>query len=720
MGLTFGFHPIALLAALVAAGVFTAWSYQRSVPRVNQPLHGLLIGLRFFVLALILALLFEPVIRYLDELREPPVLVVLVDGSESITLKEDDQGVDVAAAMRSALRAVPADDLPGEVRFVLFDEGLASAGTEFPTNVDSVQFSGSRTDIALSLEQVLERHREENLRGVLLLSDGRYNTGRNPLYVADQYPVPIHTVVVGDTTKRRDVQVRRVTTNEIAYLGVQLPIEVGLRATGFEDEPATVTLFRNEELVSSTPVTLPQSAAEVQVDLSFVPEAPGLHRLTVAVTQFEGEITYANNTETVTVQVLESKRRILVVAAAAGPDLASLLRTMSADKDIELTVRTLKNPGVFYEGDLPADLQSFDVVILVGYPGSGEDRRNAERVAEAVAGGVPLLFLMGRRTDFALLADVFGPHLPVRPTAVRRGFLEASLDITPTGEIHPILQIPDSPPEAWRVLPPILYNESLWQARPDARVLATIRVRGVGLDDPLFVVHRQGNRRSAAWLGAGTWRWSNLADDLRAVEVFWPEVLSNLIRWTTSGDDDRPVRVDPTRSLFGGGEPVQFSGQVYDESLLPVTDASVEVTIFDAENREYDHVMDPIGNGRYVLDVGPLPEGSYRYSAQASRAEADLGSDRGGFAVGRLTIEFKETQADAPLMGQLARRSGGLALHAEALGRLAEQLDDSGSFDASPVEVERVYEVWKNPWLLLILVVSLTAEWVIRKRSGMV
>src|SRR5690606_13814670 len=143
----------------------------------------------------------------------------------------DSTALDLAAEVRGALRSLPADQLGGEARVFAF----ASDTRPLPADgfADSLRFSGARTDIAAALDRVREELKDENLRGVLLVSDGRYNTGRNPLYTAERYPVPIYTAVVGDTTRQRDLQVRRVTTNEIAYLGAEQPVQVGLRTERF-------------------------------------------------------------------------------------------------------------------------------------------------------------------------------------------------------------------------------------------------------------------------------------------------------------------------------------------------------------------------------------------------------------------------------------------------------------------------------------------------------
>jgi hypothetical protein len=130
--------------------------------------------------------------------------------------------------------------------------------------------------------------------------------------------------------------------------------------------------------------------------------------------------------------------------------------------------------------------------------------------------------------------------------------------------------------------------------------------------------------------------------------------------------------------------------------------------------------MESVGNGRYVLAVGALPEGTYKFDATARRNAVTLGTDTGEFAVGALTLEFKETQADVPLLRQVAARSDGRFLTADEAPELARTLEASGTFTASFVEEQRETELWHVYVFFIIVLALLSIEWFLRKRSGMV
>lgn len=179
--------------------------------------------LRFLALSLILSLLFESIFRWIQRQSQKPTFALLIDTSKSTGLHPN--------SVKDALNKLKLPDLNAKIQVYTFDSDTKAA----PNNAyDNLKFNGDRTDMVKALNRVREDLGSQNLGGVMVISDGQYNTGRNPSFLAERFPVPIHTIAVGDTTKQRDVQVRRAVTNEVAYINTELPGSVGIRAHGFD------------------------------------------------------------------------------------------------------------------------------------------------------------------------------------------------------------------------------------------------------------------------------------------------------------------------------------------------------------------------------------------------------------------------------------------------------------------------------------------------------
>ena len=718
MAFSFGYSPWLLLVSVLVAGGLTYWTYRATTPSLSPALRGTLGTLRFVALVLLCFLLLEPVARQIEQLERPPILAVLVDDSESlrVTTGADADSGAARSAVQETVTQIQSQAAAGEVRLFAFDRDTRSLDGP----VDSIRLDGARTNIASALRSVRQTLQDVNLQGVALVSDGRYNTGRNPLYVADRYPVPIHTVTVGDTTRARDLQIRRVTTNDIAYLDTELPMQVGLRVQDAAAERVTVSLLRDGERLDSEEVTLPTGTAELPVTLATAPDTSGLQQYTVAVTEIANEATYRNNTRTVTVRVLDSKRRVLLVGGGPSPTVAGVRRLLERDPDLEVTARIAQQGGGFYEGPMPDDLSSFDALVLAGYPSGAARDAHLERIATAVdEDDIPLLFLHDRQTDLQRLTTTLGGVLPVNVDRLRTSASEAVFTPVPEERQHAVFQIEGASLDDVERLPPLRVSDTRWSATPDATVLARATVQNVSLDTPMLVVRQRTGTRTAAFLGANTWRWANLPADLESAQPLWPGLLSNLVRWVAARESDQPVRVRPVETTFGGGERVEFTGQVYDESAAPVSDAAVEVTVTAPDGSEYPYTMEPVGGGQYTLDVGVLPEGTYRYTATGTRQGTTLGTDQGQFSVGALTMEYRETTADRALMAQIAQRSGGTAHTPSTVDALLQSVQSAASFQPETIEESTEAELW-HAWIFLaVILLLLAAEWALRKRYGL-
>lgn len=370
---------------------------------------------------------------------------------------------------------------------------------------------------------------------------------------------------------------------------------------------------------------------------------------------------------------------------------------------------------------MPADLSEYDLLILIGFPGQANDPADSRRLSAAVGEGLPLLFVQDRGTDLRAVQREWTNNMPAGVRVIRSTFTNTAFAPTRESGDHAVFDIEDRrDATGWTRLPPLTANDSRWEAVPGATVLATRRIRGITLDDPLFVVSRRAGLRSAALLSYGFWRWSNVPDDLESDAARWDQLLQNTIQWLYAADDDRLVRVEPADRRVSEGDAVVLRGEVYDESLTPVGDASLTVELETPTGELLPFEMRPIGSGRYTVDLGSLPAGSYSYVARADRDGADLGNDSGTFSIGERSAEFRRTQADTRLMEQIATRTGGVVLPASDIESVSAVLDTLSSFRPFTRMVSAQIRLWQRYPLLIVVLLLISMEWFFRKRAGMV
>ena len=706
--------PLLIGGALLAIAV-TWWLYRRTTPELEAGKRLLLSFLRAAALIIILFLLMEPLLSDRKESILQPGLGILFDESQSMTLAD-------SASYRELTHQIVQATSNERTSFF----GFGGEGRKI-NSVDSLTTSAPRTNISSGLEYLSNSLRNEKLGAVLLVSDGRHLEGRSPEHLAENYPVPVITLVVGDTTAKRDLRIQQVISNNISYVGREVPVRVRIRNEGIEPATITVSLSLNDQQLDSQSVEIPPPGSEIVTELVFVPDTPGLFQYRINISRMADELTYRNNTELLPIQILDRERRVVIVAGAPSPDVAAIQRLLSANSETVVELRTQKSAGEYYEGSLeesvrPAIVSNApDLIVLIGFPTSRTIPSDIETVSAAIEAGAALLFVMDRSTDLSRVQQSISKYLPATPRVIRSEYFEGSFVPTSKALQHVVFDISDRRETAeWKSLPPINLNQSTWDVTGGAVVLATTEIRGITLDDPVLVVNRVRNRRTAALLASGFWRWTNVPEDLSAASARWAELIANLTQWLVTQEDDRLVRVAPADGIIDESEPVVFGGQVYDENLAPVSDASISLTVRAPDGQLFPYQLQTLGNGQYTMNLGTLSGGTYSYEAIASRNGAEIGVDQGTFSVGSLAYEFRTPYADPALMRQIARRSGGFVIDASDLSSLPDRLAQLPTYAAETIFTESQTRLWRKLPFLLILLALLTAEWFFRKRFGLV
>ena len=705
--------PLLYVLLLSLTVAFAVWTYRRTHTLTRRQ-RLLLTLLRSTTLGLVLTLLADPLLVRTERRQTPPELALLIDDSASLPLAARDSSQQLARRLQQTL---PWDALQ---KTHLHAYGFGAALHPLPDNprllADSLRFRRTRTDLNQAILEVQQRH--PRLRAIVLISDGQFNTGPSPLYNAERLGIPIFTVAVGDTARPRDIWIDRLETNTLAYARTRLPIVAHLQARGFAGAEVTIRLEVDGREIERRRHTFSAQEEQATVTFTYEPQQPGLHRLRVYVDPVSEEFLDSNNGESTVVRVLERRRRILLLGAAPEPDLANLQRLLAQNADLEVTTRVQRDDRRFYGGPLPDTLEAFDLIILAGYPGRAASTADLERIA-AAAERVPLLFLLSPQTDLRRLSTLAGV-LPVRPDQILPGHVNMAFQLRPEARMHAVFDLPGGIPDALEQLPPLRATVSTWTVAPDARLLAVARSTEGASPTPLLVVQERGGHRRAALLGSGTWRWSNLPETFDALRTFWETLLNNLMQWLTAPSENQQVRIRPERDTFGEDEPVRLLGEVYDERLAPVNDATVTVEVWDADSTRYPFRMEPTGNGRYRLAIDNLPQGLYRYRGEARRGTELLGHDSGYFAVGATTLEYKTPWADWNLLQQLASRTGGRFLTLSEAPTLATMLQQADLLTPSETLVQAEWRPRMTWPLLALIILLLTIEWVLRKRFGVV
>jgi hypothetical protein len=735
---------ILLLVAALAAGIsLSIWTYRRTVPKTSNSKRRLLIALRSLGIAIVIFTVFQPVLSLTRSNELLPEIAVALDRSRSMQLPQS--GDDVSAsnsrrdAMVKSINSVLGAELLSDKKPALFSFDEKTDPFTYP--LDSLKATGTTTDISSVFSTISERTKEKNFGAVVLYSDGSFTAGANPIYAAEKLGVPIYAVGLGDSTERRDAALTDLFTSEVATVGAPQPVDVNVRITGIsQGEKVRITLTSDEGVVGEEDIIVRDGQNDYTVSFQYKPKKEGTQKLTAKATGLSGETTEKNNLRISYVRVLKNTFRIVLFAGAPSSDVSFIRNFFSGRKEIELNTYIGRQGAEFYEGKIHAEkISGADLVILIGYPiaeTTPEQMNYLKRLL--ITESRSMLFIPSRQVDYAKLKDI-DDALPfsLANQRISTNEIKVSAALNTSKTDDPIMRsglARDEEATNWEMLAPLIKTETSFAAKPEAEVLAEASIQGVKLGQPLILSRRLGRSRQVALTGYGLWQWKltsfgrekayrslsrtkDTSNSQSALDIF----LGNATRWLVTRDDEKRVRIAPTRKLYEAGERIEFTGQVYDESFLPVDGAVVSTKISGSSlPTPLDVTLEPLVGGRYAVRLPQgLPAGDYVYSGEAKKDGKSLGSDGGRFNVGEYSAEFAEPRMRSDVLRALAEKTGGKFYTPATASSMLSDIKANPRFRAKILEEKTDYEA-RNAWQLLVVAVCLfAAEWFIRKRVGM-
>ena len=691
-------YPVWMVLLCLLAGLiygFTHYYGTRQFRDKGPWLKWVLFSLRTLAVTLIALLLLSPLLKYYNLVEENPVWVVAADNSKSLSMIHD--SLELAALYRGLEENIEHPD--ADIDFVVFGEGLQY------TNPSDADFSDRSTDLSEVISYINNTYDGRNLAGVLIASDGIYNRGANPIYTPIGHSAPIHFLALGDTTVRRDLILRRVLHNRVAYLGEKFSFQIDLSAQMANGASTELRVFSFSADGSSNLI----HSEEVNIDsddffktFEVVTEAtdPGLQRYRVTASPIEGELSIENNSRDFYVEVMDNRVEVAIVGAAPHPDLGAIKTLLENYRNYD--------PHIYTSSNWDGDFNDYDILILHQLPGRGSGTQRV--VQQALDSGKPLFFILGNQSNiqqFNQVQDILqitggrNRQNDVVPF-VNRDFNPFSFD----RELY----------NRFRSFVPLSAPFGEYDLSPTASVLMHQRIGQVETDLPLLAMGEISDRRMAVLAGEGFWRWRlyefSSFDDTRASS----DVLQKTMQFLSVVDDDRRLRVYTDDNLYDENEGVIFEAEYYNPSYQRMNNHDLKLDITDESDHTFSYNFDR-RDDHYILHTGPFSPGDYTY-----RAEVNTGSEtfeaRGGFTVRPIELEALNLQANHGLLQHLASAQNGIVFYPENIQNLNQLLFEASDLRPVVHSTLRTNLILNLFWICALLLVLLFGEWFLRRYFG--
>jgi uncharacterized membrane protein len=719
------FGPIVMALIILGAGAFLFLLQQRLVARHGLRDGWLLLLPKILVAVLILLALLDPDLRLSGLNATPAKVLILRDISSSMDLR-DDGSSSRSERVDRIIQQLEAS-APPSIHFEVlpFDASLHEAGYTPKTN------AVRGTDLGATLLALGSRPDLADADGAILLTDG----GDETVDLPDLPSVPLAIVGVGTPPDSwDDIGITSVTAPSSVEEKSQFDLEAGLVARGGTHDNLSALKVSLEEGHDKTwtevqSQTIDLSSMHAAVIFHVQVSGAGLQRYRVRLPELPGELTYANNARTVSVQVQQRALHVLYFTQEIGVDYKYLRTELGADRGVLFTAmyRVLEDQFTV-QGDrtgfqdlaqgFPTRddvLKRYDCVILGSFAASEFSAAQQQALVRYVNNGGALV-LLGGDSSFGLGGYADSKLAPLMPWILRA----------------------DEPPLSTGSFPVILTDsaaavgftsgwgedisassgaalDSLNQPgalRPGAVALLKASTKDESV--PVVAWQRYGKGQVLGIATNTMWKWAAAGDPTRALYGrFWRQSVRGLTKKLEGG------------SLLG----VSWN----DEHYRPGEQASVEVQVRSGEDAgsirlvgslsgpggDKDVALVPVvGEANVYTSKIPLPQrGDYTFHLAAYSGANLAESYERALAVQPLLDEGASPELKEAYLRAIAARARGIYTGEKELAPVEAFLRDQVVAQQSTITVPLAS--FKNALALAILAL-LIAEWFYRRRLNLV
>jgi len=702
----------------------------------------------FFLLLFLLAM--RPSLVLSRLVPKENLLAVLVDNSRSMGISTETQeprGLPIQELVKEESEFLKALDERFYLRLFRFDS--RATRTDGPLELD---WLGDQTNIVSGLEGVLTDTKNLPLAGILLFSDGSDNSYRDFQEVLAELKtrqIPVHTIGVGPESLSRDIEMTQVSAPRVSIPETISEVRITFRHRGFGGSRGRLEVREGSLLVETQEIYFPRDSNTLTTTVKIVPKSAGIKSYTFSLQPLEGEEIIENNSRTTIVQVRNLPARILYVEGHPRWEYKFIRRSVVEDTHIRLVtlLRTALNKfyrqGIEEETTLAAgfpsereELFDYQGLLFGSVESSFFTYQQMEMVRDFVGQRGGGFLMLGGSSAFAsgqyqntpieeiLPVWLYGDEEQGDRTRSRYIQGESKIQLTEQGLQHPAFQLSNDKGQnasRWDSLPMLRDWNIVRGIKSGATVLARLDT-SLGVDPdrnnlPLFVFQRYGRGHTLALLTGSSWQWQMLQDhEDKTHETFWRQIL----RWLVNSAKD-PITVETEREVYSQNETVKIRAEVSDKAFNRINDAQVEAVITSPGGGTTTLPLqwDAREDGVYRAEWTPTEDGFYTVNVTAE-AKALEGTETAPASTSFLTStgsrEYFEAVQKKDFLEKLALETGGNYYTLSDVDRLPEEI----LYTQSQTSVIEVLDLWDMPFNLFLITALLFAEWILRKRLGII
>ena len=665
-----------LVSILIAASVsFYHYLYKvKSKSKVTL----LLAFLRFFSIFGLLLLLINPIIsRKSTEIVKTP-LPIVIDNSSSITdLKANETALELFKKLADN------SDLASkfEVQTYQFDD-------EFSTS-DTIDFKGKQTNIDVVAKNLKSIYKNQTFPTVLI-TDGNQTSGED--YVFGFNPDnKVYPLVVGDTTTFLDLKIAQLNVNKYAFHKNKFPVEVFLNYAGTKSINANFKISQGNSVLNEQTIAFSPSKKSAVITILLPANNVGLQIFKASITSKEEEKNSYNNIKNFAVEVIDQKTEVALVSAINHPDLGAIKRSIETNAQRKVTI--VKPNEIKSLGD-------YNVLILYQPTAAFASLFDTNEKVKTNT-----WIITGNDTDFAFLNQQQS-SLFFKMSSQKEDFLaafETQFNLFALDNI------------GFEAFPPLENPFGTITTKENVNVLLSSKIRNIATNQPLMAFAENQGVRSAFLLGENLWKWrAQSFVDNKSFEKF-DVFVDKTIQFLASNNSKKSLIVNHAR-FYNSGEAIEITAEYFNKNYELDEKARLTIAVTNTKTKQvkkYDLLRT---SNAFKVNLDGLPAGNYSFTVKELNSNTAYSSN---FEVLDFDIEKKFVNPDFAKLRQLASQTKGTAFMPNQLEILVKQLLEDENYKAIQKTIVKKTPLIDWIWLLVLIIISLSAEWFIRKYNGM-
>lgn len=677
------------LSGCLILGILYALLLYGSSSHLSRSFRNLLFALRTLAIAILSFLLFAPLVKKIEKTIEKPLIIIAQDNSASILVsKAKDFNEDSYRQSLKELEQTLSKDF--EVRSMSFGASI-NDGTDYT-------FNESFTDISALFKAVDDRFTNRNIGALILASDGIYNRGGNPYYQVANLKAPVYTIALGDTVPKKDLLISNVNYNNITFLDNQFQLEVTIEAYQAQGSTSMLTIKDESGNVFSQQVNINSDDYRLVVPVMLLAKRKGIQQYTIHLSPISNELSVKNNTETIFVEVIDGREKVIVIANSPHPDLTALKQSIETSKNYSVKISMADQVS-------KTDIQEAGVIILHQLPSL---TNNAQEIFKLGA-SKPLLLILGSQSNIANFSAL-QPVLSIAPT----GDMQESIANFNTDFYA--FTLSEATKTKIQNFAPLLSPSGNYRLKSAGSVLINQQIGRLVTKMPLLVFNDEPSHKVAVLAGEGLWRWRLEDFHENSNHEAVDELIIKAIQFLSVRNDRQKFRVYSTKNTFDENESVILNAELYNDAYELVNTPDVNIDLKSQDGKSYSFIFSRTTDA-YILDAGILPSGSYNYSAKTVQGK-DEKEASGKFVITQQQAEFKQTRANHQLLYTMAAQSNGQLILPAKIMELPNMIKANESIKTIWYEDRKYEEPIDIRFVFFLILILLSIEWFIRKRNG--